>query len=229
MKERDEALAAYYARRAPEYERIYALPERQADLARLRAMLPPLFAGRDVLEIACGTGYWTPIIAQQARSVLATDVGREVLELARLKPVPEGRVRFAIADAFDADSLRALRPDDHPWDAAFVGFLWSHIALSRIPAFLDGLGSVLAPGSLVVAIDNRPVEGSSTPIARVDAEGNSYQLRHLEGGGEQEVLKNFPSAEALFSAVAPLGDAPVIDELTFYWVLRYTTRAGGRE
>ena len=43
-------LLGYYARRAAEYERIYARPERQADLSRLRRRLGELLAGRDVLE-----------------------------------------------------------------------------------------------------------------------------------------------------------------------------------
>ena len=53
----DTALTHYYAARAREYERIYAKPERQSDLERVKAQLPPLFAGCRVLEIACGTGY----------------------------------------------------------------------------------------------------------------------------------------------------------------------------
>ena len=58
MRTMDE-LAAYYAQRAAEYERIYAKPERQADLAALRARFGKLFKGKRVLELACGTGYWT--------------------------------------------------------------------------------------------------------------------------------------------------------------------------
>ena len=40
-----DSLADYYARRAAEYERIYAKPERQADLAALRSRIAGLFAG----------------------------------------------------------------------------------------------------------------------------------------------------------------------------------------
>lgn len=53
-------LTAYYAKRAAQYERIYARPERQAELAALRMRVAGLCAGKKVLEIACGTGYWTP-------------------------------------------------------------------------------------------------------------------------------------------------------------------------
>jgi SAM-dependent methyltransferase len=112
MGERE--LAAYYARRAPEYERIYERPERRADLAALGERVRSLVAGTDVLEVACGTGYWTERFAAAARSVLATDVGAEVLEIARRKTYPPGRVSFAVADAFRLQDLprEDLRRDD---------------------------------------------------------------------------------------------------------------------
>ncbi len=47
----------YYARRAQECERIYEKPERQGDLAALKAAVPVAFAGRDVLAMAFGTGF----------------------------------------------------------------------------------------------------------------------------------------------------------------------------
>ena len=65
----DASLRDYYAARAAEYERIYDKPERQQDLAAMRAAVPPLFTGRDVLEIACGTGWWTRLIARTSRPV----------------------------------------------------------------------------------------------------------------------------------------------------------------
>ncbi len=243
----DERLKEYYARRSAHYERIYALPERQDDLARLRALVPPLFAGRDVLELACGTGYWTALIAPLARSVLATDVGDEVLALARTKPYPEGRVRFAVADAFSLSGLPASSrvlpgagarastgaspraPEDRyhapeaSFNAAFAGFWWSHIPKGRIAPFLDGLHARLAPGSRVVVIDNRFVAGSSTPVVRTDGDGNLYQRRRLDDGTEHEVIKNFPSAEELRAAVAGRGHEVEVTELTYYWCLSYLT------
>jgi demethylmenaquinone methyltransferase/2-methoxy-6-polyprenyl-1,4-benzoquinol methylase len=244
----DERLKEYYARRSAHYERIYALPERQADLARLRALVPPFFAGRDVLELACGTGYWTALIAPLARSVFATDAGSEVLALARSKSYPEGRVRFGVADAFSLSELPAssrVRPGagarastgaspqapevrspapEASFNAAFAGFWWSHIAKGRIAPFLDGLHARLAPGSRVVFIDNRFVAGSSTPVTRRDGEGNLYQRRRLDDGTEHEVLKNFPSAEELRAAVGGRGRELEVTELTYYWCLSYLAR-----
>src|SRR5512139_3358768 len=93
-------LTDYYAQRASEYERIYAKPERQADLRRLEALVRTLLAGRRVLELACGTGYWTQVMAESSAQVTALDANEEVLAIARAKRYPEGRVRFGIGDCY---------------------------------------------------------------------------------------------------------------------------------
>ena len=67
------SMRSYYAARAPEYDAIYLKPERQADLRAIEHWLPPVFAGANVLEVACGTGYWTQFLAPVAASVLAVD------------------------------------------------------------------------------------------------------------------------------------------------------------
>ena len=116
MKEPD--LIDYYTRRALEYERIYHKPERQKDLGTLRLLVAEQLADREVLEIACGTGYWTEVIAPAARSVVATDASEAVMDVARHKTYPEGRVRFATADAFDPAAI------DGRFTALFAGFFW---------------------------------------------------------------------------------------------------------
>ena len=93
-------MEAYYARRAAEYEKIYDKPERQADLARMRVDIPALFVNKRVLEIACGTGWWTPLIAAQAESIVALDYNEETLEIARAKKYPKGNVQFRQGDAY---------------------------------------------------------------------------------------------------------------------------------
>src|SRR5437762_7737196 len=79
------SIESYYAKRAKEYERIYTKAERQDDLQTLRTSLAETFRRKRVLEIACGTGYWTEVLARSAASVTAVDINDEVLELARAK------------------------------------------------------------------------------------------------------------------------------------------------
>lgn len=210
-----DSMQRYYAQRASEYERIYAKPERQADIAAVKAWLPSLFAGRRVLEVACGTGYWTPHAAAQCASWLATDVNDEVLAIARSKPLPHERVRFMLADAY------ALKVPG-PHDAAFAGFWWSHVPLQRTGEWLDALHARLLPGARVVLIDNLYVDGSSTPISRRDAQGNSYQTRRLDDGTSHEVLKNFVSSDDMRRLLGPGAREFSWTQWPHFWACSYT-------
>jgi demethylmenaquinone methyltransferase/2-methoxy-6-polyprenyl-1,4-benzoquinol methylase len=213
----DAELRAYYAKRAAEYERIYEKPERQPDLARLRRELPELFAGANLLEIACGTGYWTPLLAARAASVHATDANEEVLAIARSKPYPRGNVRFERCDAY------ALPAWPERFGACFAGFWWSHVPKRLLADFLDGVHRHLAPGACVAFLDNRYVQGSSTPLARTDAEGNTYQVRRLADGSEHEVLKNFPTAAEIEKLLGARGREFAWHALDYYWYCSYRT------
>ncbi|HSA69241.1 MAG TPA: class I SAM-dependent methyltransferase [Burkholderiales bacterium] len=213
-------MESYYARRAAEYEKIYDKPERQADLARLRNDIPALFKGERVLEIACGTGYWTPLIARQAKSVLAVDYNEETLAIARTKTYPKGNVRFQRADAY------ALPDWPEKFSACYAGFWWSHVPLARLDSFLNGLQTRLEPGARVAFMDNRYVEGSSTAISRKDAQGNTYQRRRLDGGSSHEVLKNFPTAPELRARLGRFGTEVTFSGYEYYWLATYRIMAG---
>ena len=214
-------LQTYYAKRAAEYERIYARPERQADLGRLRARIAALYAGRNVLEIACGTGYWTEVMAPNARSITALDYAEETLAIARSKKYPAGRVEFAQGDAY------ALPDFGRRHDALFAGHWWSHVPLARLDAFLAGVAKAVAPGSLVAFHDNRYVEGSSTPLSRRDGEGNTYQTRKLDDGSTHDVLKNFPTDGELIGCANAHGEGAAVEQFDYFWLLTYRTRRNG--
>jgi len=212
----EAGLQRYYAARAPEYDRVYLKPERQADLRRLEAWLPALFAGRRVLEVACGTGYWTQFIAPAAASVRALDSSAETMAIAAQR-VPAGRVEFAVGDAY------ALPHEPGRFDAAFAGFWFSHVLKHRQREFLAGLGAALAPGATVVLLDNRFVAGSNHAISETDDEGNTWQARPLDDGSTHRVLKNFPSEAELRALLAGLAQQVEYTAFDYYWALRYTT------
>jgi ubiquinone/menaquinone biosynthesis C-methylase UbiE len=214
-------LAAYYAKRAAEYERIYAKPERQADLGRLRTRVTALLAGRSVLEVACGTGYWTEAIAPYATAISAVDAADETLSIARSKRYPAGNVEFRQGDAY------ALPDFGRRHDALFGGFWWSHVPLARLDAFLAGAARAVAPGAVVTFLDNRYVAGSSTPVSRRDVDGNTYQARKLDDGSAHEVLKNFPSERELIERASAHGMEAKVEWLDYYWLLVYRTRRDG--
>jgi hypothetical protein len=80
---------------------------------------------------------------------------------------------------------------------------------------LGGSGS----DSRAVFLDNRYVEGSSTPIAETDGEGDSWQLRILDDGSSHRVLKNFPGAAELKAAARPFARKVNVIELPYFWLL----------
>jgi len=211
-------LESYYAKRAREYEQVYEKPERQRELAWLRERIPRLFAGRTVLEVACGTGYWTQFIAPVAHRVYAGDINEAVLEIAREKPIAPGKVTFMKADAVTLEGAPT------GCNAAFAGFWWSHVKKSGLRQFVANLSARLEPGSVVGILDNAWAPGSSTPLSRTDAEGNTYQVRTLASGEQQEVLKNFPSPAELTEAVRPVAREANLESLTYYWLLVFTLR-----
>jgi ubiquinone/menaquinone biosynthesis C-methylase UbiE len=211
-------LVAYYARRASEYERIYAKPERQPDLRVLERRVAELLAGRKVLELACGTGYWTNVFASKAASVTALDVNDEVLDIARAKK-NAGKVSFVRGSAYEIPDQKRLH------DAMFAGFWWSHVPLERLDAFLEHAVRSVAPGALLVFLDNRYVEGSSTPVSRIDERGNGYQTRRLDDGSKHEVLKNFPSEKDLVRTAGRHGGDARVELLEHFWLLSWRSPA----
>jgi demethylmenaquinone methyltransferase/2-methoxy-6-polyprenyl-1,4-benzoquinol methylase len=204
-------LIDYYRRRAAEYEAIYAKPERQTDLAILRQAIPARLRGARVLEIACGTGYWTQLAAEVAAEVVATDLAEEPMQIARSKAY-DRPPRFELCDAY------SLPHSLGRFDAALAVFWWSHIPRERIAQFLSSLHARLEHGARVVLMDNRFVEGSSTPVSEIDAQGNTYQLRRMGDGSQVRVLKNFPDEAELRSQLPP---ALNVKNLEYYWLADY--------
>jgi len=208
-------MQSYYAARAGEYDAVYEKPERQPDLREIEQWLPWVLRGRRLLEIACGTGYWTRFLAPVTASIVAIDSAEETLRIARRR-VRDANVSFALGDEY--------APGRHggPFDAAFAGFWFSHVPIERQNEFIAALNAALAPDARVVFLDNRFVEKSSSPISEQDERGNTYQSRSLSDGSTHRVLKNFPSQAQLHALVAGgLGRSPRYTEWTYYWAFEY--------
>ena len=228
MTATEASMASYYVKRASYYERVYHKPERQTDLRNLEQWLAPHFAGRRVLEIACGTGWWTPHAARQAARWLATDLNAETMAVARAKPMPQrvngaqGKGGTDIVEFRTVDAYTLAELGEESFDAGFAGCWWSHVPLQRLPEWLSTLHARLESGARVVMLDNSYVQTSSTPISRSDEHGNTYQTRPLDDGSLHEVLKNFPTPEQAFSLLGPRARKPQWLALKHYWLLHYT-------
>jgi ubiquinone/menaquinone biosynthesis C-methylase UbiE len=209
-------LITYYKNRAKEYERIYDKSERQDDLLKASKELQAIFAGKNVLEIACGTGYWTEKIAKTAGSVLATDINESVISIARQKHFSKDNVKFLVRDLYELNL-------DEKAGSVFGGFIWSHIPLQDIDGFLNKIIALVMEGGTVVFMDNNYVEGSNHPISDTDVHGNTYQTRNLEDGSAHRVLKNFPTREFLVNKLKNKAEEINFINLEYYWILVFKT------
>ena len=205
-----DPMVRYYERRQPEYEAVYSKPERQEELAWLEEELLRLVAGRRVLELACGTGYWTRRMAPVAASVHATDASAQLASGA-LESCSGGNVTSGILDAYAVPSSPEV-------DCVVAGFLYSHVPVAKRRPLLEGIASAVRSGTPLVLFDNLHVEGSNTPVSRRTAEGDTYQQRMLADGSSHEVLKNFLDAAELKASLGEFFGEVVVKEGQYFWL-----------
>ena len=179
---------AYYRAGAAEYDRPYA--ERE-DLQRLRAVADGLPIAGDVLELACGTGWWTPVLAARAHSVTAIDAAAEVLAIARAR-IASPSVQFIQANMFEWQPPRR-------YNTVFFAFWLSHVPPARLPDFWNTVAAMLAPRGKAIFIDDAAREEVlvDQPVPAV--------LRRLDDGSQYRIVKVFHDARTLTGDLTALG------------------------
>jgi ubiquinone/menaquinone biosynthesis C-methylase UbiE len=194
-----EEMQRYYGQRASVYDSSMGYD----DDSKVRVLLPIIervrsaMRGRQVLEIACGPGFWTQFAAETAVSVTATDYNSLTLDEARKKRLPLDRVSLLQADAYRLDLIPGF------FDALLAVDWLAHVPFSRMEGFLAGAIRRVRSGSPIVFIDQLPGEHSVTGV--FDDEGNPIQERRLSDGSSFRVIKHFLSdaeIEALFSGLS---------------------------
>jgi len=187
--------------------------ERQEDLEDVAEQVADLMRGHTVLELGCGTGYWTDAIAETAESVLATDISEAMLEVAREHGEGLDNVQYRVVDALN------LPNDLGGFTAVFAGFLWSHFRREEQDAFLAGLRARIGKDALLVIIDDVYVEGASPSIARTDAQGNTWAQFVDADGVRHELPKNYPTDSALRKRLGTAVREIKIGRGEFCWAL----------
>ena len=186
---------AYYRAHAPDYDDAYL----GRDWDRCIDELPISGA---VLELACGTGHWTPLLAARARSVTAVDAAPEMLALARerARGLP---VEFIQADVF------AWQPPRR-YDTVFFAFWLTHVPPTRFAAFWSMVGMALASGGRVCFVDDSDRERAGERVAPDQATPAVW--RRLGDGSEHRVVKVYYSPAELAARLAELGWSASIQE-----------------
>lgn len=214
-------LVDYYRRRAPEYEAIYFRPdaERLFELEELARALRGWLAGRDVLEIAAGTGWWTVHAASVARSMTATDINEETLAIAKLKPLDD--VQFLLADAYRLGAIPGR------FDGFLANYWLSHVSRTKIAGFLEGVHRRLEPGARVFMADNAYTEAFGGRFVQEEGEPDTYRIRTWKDGSEHKVLKNYYSEEEFRELLQGMQNVHINIGPCYWWVM-YETPGGSK-
>jgi ubiquinone/menaquinone biosynthesis C-methylase UbiE len=217
-RKRIEELERYYRLRAPEYERIYERvdPVRQRELGVAGDRARKFLAGRRVLEIACGTGYWTEVVSEVVKEVVATDASSEMLDFARNKKYPLTNVHFQLADAYRLDRI----PGD--FDAGMANFWISHVPRANVDLFLRVFHKRLGEGSRVFMIDNLNTPGYGGEFLVEPGSEDTFKLRELKDGSKHKVIKNYYDERELGRFLRPHARDIKIQTWEYYWCLTYT-------
>lgn len=216
-KDRD-AVARYYASIAPGYDEREEDEERIEDLEDVADGISGLVEGVTVLELACGTGHWTEVLADVAGHVIAVDINDAMLEQARERGLDEDLVTFVQADALELpDDL--VPPGVAPVKAVFIGFWWSHLTRAHQDLLLASLRKRLGKDVMLIVLDDNYVEGVSAPIARTDVQGTTWQFFTTEEGERFELPKSFPTDSSLRKRMANVAREIRVARWDTVWVL----------
>jgi ubiquinone/menaquinone biosynthesis C-methylase UbiE len=209
----NQQVAKYYALLGEAVEDKYLEPDMDEDIDDMSIHLGNVLAGHRVLELGCGTGFWTEVVAESAQSVLALDINAKLVDIARERGMPEGKVSFRVADALD------LPEDIGSFSAVLVSFLWSHLTKGEQEKLLATLKKRLGKDVLLVILDDSFVEGFSETIARTDAEGTTYEILTTPQGERFELPKSYQSDSALRKRLGNVGKEIKIERIEFFWIL----------
>lgn len=192
-----DKITEYYSKRVKEmenyYESIYHRddPVRQDEQKDITKAIKKYFPGRKVLEIACGTGYWTTFLSETAKSIVAIDTSDKVLKVAKSKP-------YKCKTTFQKENAYKLSFANEEFDAGLANFWFSHISKEKIKSFLDNFHRVLKDKAVVFMCDNIFNEGIGGMLVKgKKGDDNTYKIRTLEDGKKYKILKNYYSKEQI--------------------------------
>ena len=203
------SMQVYYDQRAGEYvdwflrTGLYNRPETNepflSGLRQLEVELAAFGEGR-ILEVACGIGWWTSLMSQSGREVVALDYGPHMLAECR-KRLALNNTHATLARA----SAYALPIADNSVDGCFFGFFFSHVPHDDVSPFLSEVRRVVRPGGSVCIFD------SSLPS--LDHVETEIQRRPLRDGSLHPALKVYYGAKGLARVLEPFAEQLTIKKV----------------
>jgi SAM-dependent methyltransferase len=208
-----DEMVAYYEARAPEYDDWYLRRGRyqhgpiddmawQADLDAATTWLDGLPLGGRIVELAAGTGWWSPLLATKGE-LWCYDAAPAPLDRARERLLAHRlRAHLHVRDAW-ADPEQVA-------DALFTGFWLSHVPRARLGDFLGLAARWLRPGGTFAFIDSR-FDRQSSAVDHTLSPAAETSTRRLNDGRTFTIPKVYYEPAELEAALlaAGFGEATV--------------------
>ena len=205
----------YYDRRAAEYEQIYYREnvERRREIDDEADRLRTLAGGKDLVDIACGTGYWTTRMSETAAQITAVDRSMAMLREARRKEY-HCPISFVQAD------LNLLPFPDRAFSLTSLGFWFSHHPRQDYDRLFDTVDRLTAVGGRIWMVDNNPpAEGVLLQSTGQDEFGNNYKKRFLDDGTAFVILKNYFEKDELADIFSARFQIERLTYKQYYWAV----------
>jgi SAM-dependent methyltransferase len=198
----DRSMIDYYEARAPEYDDWYLRRGRyergaihdaawNAELDAAGRWLDALPWGGEIVELAAGTGWWSPLLAARGELSLY-DTSAAALDRARERLLAHNlRAHIHLRDAW--------AEPDRKVDGLFLGFWLSHVAPERLSEFLGLAHRWLKPGAPLAFIDSLPDAASGAADHPAPADDRS--IRRLDDGREFTIVKVYYEPAQLTAAL----------------------------
>jgi len=218
MAHHEKALRKYYNDSAKDYDVMYARrdPVWRKELEALTDAMTRSLTDCRVLEVACGTGFWTEIVAKVARYVVAVDSSEKMLAIARKRKSRGANVQYRHCNAYTLAKVPRI------FDAGLANFWFSHVPKSRIDEFLNGWHRKLGKAAVVFMSDNVYVPGIGGELIVKAGVEDTFKLRRRADGSEYKVLKNYYEHDSLIRLLSPKTRNLEVHEGKRFWWLNYT-------
>jgi demethylmenaquinone methyltransferase/2-methoxy-6-polyprenyl-1,4-benzoquinol methylase len=198
----------YYRARAGEYDQWFLRQGRydmgaeenavwRTEVEQVEQALADFGARGRVLELAGGTGFWSPRLANAASELTVVDASAEALEINRARLGPHAHVRYVLANLFQ------WQPDTQ-YDVVAFTFWLSHVPPQQFEAFWDLVRRCLAKDGRVFFIDSLDVQSTTFDHREIRA-GEVTVTRELNDGRRFRIFKLFYAPDELTQRLAALG------------------------
>lgn len=190
----------YYRARAKEYDESISSAFELFKAGKI--LLTNLGRFDQILELACGTGFWTETLLKMGGEVTATDAAPEMLAIARERLGSE-HITFQQADLFHWQPTQQ-------YDLVFFANWLSHVPPNALDDFLQNVKRAVHPGGSIAIVDQHAPSEADSAIAKE----NIYAVRPLEDGRQFTIVKAFYDLADLEKKLSSLGFETTSEKFT---------------